>query len=184
MALLKGYLYKTWYPLRGIRFRAGPNFRVFGSLDVRGPGQVVFGKDVTVDMHVTPYTHDQEAVIEVGNHCFLNGVRLGCKERITIGDDCIVADARIIDTNFHSTRSDRWDPAAPIRTSPVHIARNVWIASSAALLPGTKIGANSVVGFGAICSGEFQSNAIIAGNPAVVVRDVEHPSIDPTEIPR
>jgi acetyltransferase-like isoleucine patch superfamily enzyme len=39
-------------------------------------------------------------------------------------------------------------------------------------LPGTRIGKNSVVGFGAVVSGEFPSDVIIAGNPAVVVKPI------------
>ncbi len=172
LALAKGWFYKTWYPLRGVRFSAGPNFRVFGSLTVHGPGSVTFGRDVVVGMHVTPYTHHRDAVIAVGDHCFLNGVRFGCMQRIEVGRDCILAEARIMDTNFHSTRADRWSADAPVTTRPIRLARNVWVAAQAGLLPGTEIGENSVVGFGAVCSGVFSADVLIAGNPAAVVRQL------------
>lgn len=172
-ALAKGQFYKTWLPLRGVRFSAGRNFQVFGRLTVRGPGTVRFGDNITVGMHVTPYTHAPDAVIDIGNHCFLNGVRFGCAARITVGDDCILAESRIMDTNFHSTRADRWSADAPVRVKPITLARNVWVAAQAGLLPGTEIGENSVVGFGAVCSGRFPANSLIAGNPAVVVRAIE-----------
>jgi len=172
-ALMKGYFYKVWLPLRGVQFSAGRNFRVSGALKVRGPGRVVFGDNVTVDMLVTPYTHSPDAVIRVGNHCFLNGARFGCRELIDVGDDCILADARLMDTNFHSTRADRHSPAAPIRTRPIILARNVWVGAQDGILPGTTIGENSVVGFGAVCSGAYPANVLIAGNPAVVVRPIE-----------
>jgi hypothetical protein len=170
IALGRGMFYKFWFPLRGIRFTAGRNFRAFGRLKLNGPGTVVFGNDVTVGMLVTPFTHHEQAVITIGDHCFLNGVRLGCALRIDIGADCILAESRIMDTNFHSTRADRWNPAAPVKTVPVIVHRNVWIAADAGILPGTEIGENSVVGLGAICSGKFPANALIAGNPAVVVK--------------
>jgi maltose O-acetyltransferase len=48
----------------------------------------------------------------------------------------------------------------------------VWIGAHAGILPGTRIGKNSVVGFGAVCSGEFPANVIIAGNPARVLRAI------------
>lgn len=174
-ALAKGYFYKLWYPLRGVRFSAGRNFRVFGKLTVHGPGTVRFGDDVVVGMHVTPYTHDRDALIEVGNHCFLNGVRFGCKQHIAVGDHGILAEARIMDTNFHSTRADRWSPYAPITTRPIAIARNVWVAVDAAILPGTSIGENSVVALGAVCAGEYPKDSLIGGNPARVIREIEHP---------
>lgn len=172
VALCKGWLLKVWYPLRGIRFSAGPNLRVFGTLTVRGPGVVEFGRDVVVEMHVTAFTHDRQATIRVENHCFLNGVRFGCQQLIEIGAFSILADCRIMDTSFHSTREDRWSPDAPVTVRPVRISRNVWIAAQAGLLPGTEIGENSVVGFGAVCSGAYPPNTLIAGNPARVVRAI------------
>lgn len=172
-ALAKGQYYKTTLPLRGVRFSAGRNLRIFGKLTVSGPGRVVFGDNVTVGMHVTPFTHHRDAEIRIGHHCFLNGTRLGCQELIQVGDYCILAESRIMDTNFHSMRADRWNPSAPIKTAPVILEENVWIAAEAGILPGTKIGRNSVVGFGSVCSGTFPSDVLITGNPAKIVRAVE-----------
>ncbi len=157
------------YPARGIRFSAGRGFRVQGRLIVRGPGRVRFGDDVRVGMTVTPWTHTADALIDVGHETFLNGTRFGCARSISIGRRCILADVSILDTNFHSTRADRHDPAAPVKVAAVALDDNVWVASGAGLLPGTRIGRNSVVGFGAVVSGDFPADVIIAGNPAVVV---------------
>ncbi len=169
---LKGWWYKLSYPARGIRFSAGRRFRVSGRLIVRGPGVVRFGDDVRVGMTVTPWTHTPEARIEVGDATYLNGTRFGCAESIHVGPRCILADASILDTNFHSTRADRHDPAAPIYVAPVVLEENVWIASGAGILPGTRIGRNSVVGFGAVVSGQFPSDWIIAGNPATKIKPI------------
>ena len=169
---LRGWWYKLSYPARGIRFSAGKRFRVTGRLIVRGPGEVRFGDRVRVGMTVTPWTHAPGARIEVGDDTFLNGTRFGCAESIRIGRRCIVADASILDTNFHSTRADRHDPAAPVRIAPVVLADNVWVAASAGILPGTQVGENSVVSFGAIVSGTFPADVIIGGNPAGIVRPI------------
>jgi acetyltransferase-like isoleucine patch superfamily enzyme len=166
--LLKGYWYKAWLPLTGRRFRAGRNFRVYGRLVVRGPGRVEFGDGVTIWGIVTPYTHSADAVISVGDETVLSGTRFGCKTGITIGRDGIIADCRIFDTDFHSIHVNRHEDDAPVRVAPVEIEDNVWVASQAALMPGTVIRENSVVGFGAVCSGGFPPNALVVGNPARV----------------
>lgn len=171
-SLAKGQWLKWWYPLRGIDFRAGRNFRVDGRLTIRGPGRVVFGDDVTIGMHVTPWTHAPDAVIEVGDGCFLNGTRFGCTERITLGDRVIVGEARILDTDYHSVRADRHSVEAPIRVRPVVLERNVWVGAAVGILPGTVVGENSVVGFGAVCSGRYPPDSVIAGNPARVVKSI------------
>ncbi len=171
-SMLRGWWYKVSYPPRGIRFSAGRNFRVTGRLVVRGPGVVRFGDHVRVGMTVTPWTHTPHARIDVGDGTYLNGTRFGCARGIHVGPRCILADASILDSNFHSTRADRHHPDAPVYVAAVTLHENVWVASGAGILPGTTIGQNYVVGFGAVVSGEFPSDVIIAGNPAVVVKPI------------
>ena len=172
LAILKGHFYKIYWPLRGRRFQAGRNFRVFGSLVVRGPGRVIFGDNVRVIQRTTPFTHGPDAVITVGNRVDLVGVRFGCKERISIGNLSQVSECRIMDTDFHSIAINRRDPSAPVRTAAITIGENVWIAPETAIMPGTSIGDNSVIAFGAICSGAVPANVIMVGNPARVAGKV------------
>jgi acetyltransferase-like isoleucine patch superfamily enzyme len=166
-ALMKGYLYRVYYRSRGIRFRAGRNLRVFGRLSIRGPGEVVFGDNVVVYGRTTPWTYDPEARIVVGDNVILEA-EFGCAREIVIGRDCIVGRCNIMDTDFHSTRADRRSAGAPVRVAPVHIGANVWIGQNAGILPGTRIGDNSVVSFGTICVREYPANVVLAGNPAKV----------------
>ena len=171
LALLRGHWYKRYYPLIGVRFRAGANFRVTGSLRVRGPGEVIFGDNVQVE-NATPFTYDVNARIVVGDNVLMGATRFGCAREIVIGRDCLLAEASIADTDFHSTHVNRRSESAPIRTVPVHIAENVWICQGATILAGTRIGKNSVVGCGAVCMREYPENVIIMGNPAKPVAPV------------
>lgn len=168
-ALLKGHFYKRWYALRGIRFRAGRNFRVYGSLSVRGPGEVIFGDDVTINGDATPWTYTREARISIGHNVMMGSARFGCMREISVGDDSIIAAVQFTDTDWHSARADRRTDAAPVRIAPVRIERNVWVGENAAILAGTTIGENSVVGFAAICMRAYPPNVTILGNPAKVV---------------
>jgi len=173
----KGHLLRWRCRLSGQRVLGGKALCVFGRLEIRGPGTVEIGDGVIIEMHVTAFTYAPDAVIRIGPHCFLNGTRFGCAMDITIGRDSILGESHIFDTDFHSTAANRWDPSATVRKRPVTIANNVWVAANAGLLPGTTIGENSVVGFGAVCSGEYPSNVIIAGNPAKVVKAIPGASI-------
>ncbi len=158
--------------VRGVRFTAGRNLRVAGRLHIKGPGRVVFGDNVLVERTVTPWTYAPDALIEVGSNTYLNGTRFGCKQLIRIGARGILGDASITDTDFHSVHVERHTAEAPVRVKPVIIEENVWLATSVGVLPGTTIGRNSVVGYGAVCSGTLPADSIIAGNPARVVRPV------------
>ena len=168
-ALAKGFWYKGWFRLRGFRFKAGRNFRVNGSLSLRGPGSVTFGDDIVINGHVTPWTQSREARIVIGNNVMLGSTRFGCVQEIIIGDDCLLASAQFTDTDFHSIRADRRTGDAPVRVAPVRLERNVWIGENAAILPGTVIGENSVVGFAAVCMRSYPANVVILGNPGKVV---------------
>ncbi|MGL4671159.1 DapH/DapD/GlmU-related protein [Cetobacterium sp.] len=55
----------------------------------------------------------------------------------------------------------------------VEIGKNVWIGSDVFILPGTKIGDNSIVGAGAVVSGIFPKNVIIMGNPGVMIKEIK-----------
>jgi acetyltransferase-like isoleucine patch superfamily enzyme len=164
--LARGWWYKVWFPLRGLRLQAGRNLRASGRLCLRGPGCLVLGDNVQIDGVVTPWTYTAEAVISIGSDSYVNGTRFGCAREIVIGCRAILADARILDTDFHSARADRHEPGAPVRVAPVHLEENVWVAAGAGILPGTTIGRNSVVAFGAVCTGAYPADVIIAGNPA------------------
>jgi acetyltransferase-like isoleucine patch superfamily enzyme len=162
-ALAKGYWCRVSCRVRGVRFEAGRNLRVFGRLSIKGPGVVRFGNDVVIDMKVTPWTY---------HGAFLNGTMFGCARSIVVGPRSIVASASISDTNFHSVNVDRHEPHAAVKVMPVRIGTNVWIAGRVGVLPGTTIGDNSVVGFGAVCAGNYPANALIGSPRATVIRQL------------
>ncbi|MFN8652029.1 MAG: acyltransferase [Gemmatimonadales bacterium] len=182
MALARGHWTRLWCRVRGVRFTAGKGLRVFGKLSIRGPGQVIFGDNVGVWETVTPWTYDRDAVITVGDNVMLGGTKFGCKKEITIGKDTIIATASLTDTDFHSIKADRRQPGAAVRVAPIVIAENVWIGQFAGILPGTRIGQNSVVSFGAICMREYPANVVIVGNPAKVAMPLPG-SGDPAPVP-
>jgi acetyltransferase-like isoleucine patch superfamily enzyme len=133
---------------------------------------VIFGDNVLVAGLTTPFTHTRDARIVVGDNVIMDAVRFGCAREILIGRDCLLARVSIMDTDFHSTRADRRSALAPVRVAPVRLGDNVWVGGDAGILPGTTIGDNSVVGFGAVCMRSFPANVIILGNPAKVAAPI------------
>jgi acetyltransferase-like isoleucine patch superfamily enzyme len=171
-ALAVGYLCRVVHRLFGRRLRAGRNLRVFGWLSVRGPGEVILGDNVVIRGRVSLWTYAPDARIVVGDYVNMAGTAFGCVREIRIGRRSILARAQIRDTDFHSLSADRWSPDAPVRVAPVHIGENVWVGDRAGILPGTRIGDNSVVSFGALCGREYPANVVILGNPAKVAAPI------------
>lgn len=179
VAYARGFWYRLYLAMRGRRFHAGRRFLVYGRLNIQGPGTVIFGDHVVIYGRVTPWTHGDDAVIRVGNDTSLEDTRFGCRSSISIGSDCILADARISDWDFHSVHANRHDPAAPIRVAPVQIEDNVWIAAGTGIMPGTHIGRDSVVSFGAVCAGRHPQGVVLVGNPARVAAKIPGASPEP-----
>lgn len=173
LAISRGWIWRrrcNW--LRG-RIRIGKGFKVVGKFRPCGPGRLTLGDNVLSNGGpgpVTPFTHTPQAELRIGNNVFLNGTRFGCSELIEVGDDCILADCRIFDTDMHSIWPNRRSDEAQVATAPVRIKRNVWVGAAAIILKGVTIGENSVVGAGAVVSQDIPANVVVAGNPARVVK--------------
>jgi serine acetyltransferase len=56
---------------------------------------------------------------------------------------------------------------------PVVIGNNVWIGDSAIVCKGVHIGDNSIIGAGAVVVKDIPANVIAAGNPAVILKNLD-----------
>jgi acetyltransferase-like isoleucine patch superfamily enzyme len=174
--LLKGHYYRFKYKVIRRDVKIGKNFRVNKKLSIRGQGKVRIGNDVYVDgtSHpVTPWTYHKEAEIWIGNNVFLNGTRFGCRQKIEIGDNCILADCRILDTDFHSANPHRRNDPDAIKSSPILIGKNVWISLDSVILRGVTIGDNSTISAKSVVYNNVPEYCIYGGNPAVLIKKVE-----------
>ena len=178
LALARGRYYKLKYRLLGRRFSAGKHFRVYNRLFVQGPGEVILGDYVLCERNVSLFTYTSKARLIVGDKVNMGGTQFGCVREIRIGSNAVLADANIMDSDFHSIFPNRRSADAPVRVRPVDIGENVWICGRVAVLAGTKVGENSVVGYAAVCARTYPANSIIVGNPAKVVGEIPK---DPSE---
>jgi acetyltransferase-like isoleucine patch superfamily enzyme len=173
--LARGWYYRAKFRLLGRSLTVGRGFRVHGPLDIRGPGSVVFGDDCTVSSTrhkpTTPWTHAKDAVIRIGDGVVLSGTRIGCQDRVEVGDYAGIADAHILDTDFHEiaiTDGPRYNThSAP---DPVVVERNAWIAAGSMIMKGVTVGENAVVGARAVVTRDVPAGTLVVGNPARVAR--------------
>ncbi|GAA4452753.1 hypothetical protein GCM10023189_16660 [Nibrella saemangeumensis] len=123
------------------------------------------------------------AVIEIGDYCYISNAVLVCAERIKLGSHVfLAAGVTIADSDFHPIQ-----PAArmadtvaisplgnhrqrpPIKSSPVEIESGVWIGFGATILKGVHIGADAVVAPGSVVISDVPAGCTVAGNPAKIV---------------
>ncbi|WP_353939028.1 DapH/DapD/GlmU-related protein [uncultured Vagococcus sp.] len=100
--------------------------------------------------------------------------------KITIGDNALIAPNVQIYTAFHPTNANERFGEISIegnfefcktQTAPVNIGDNVWIGGGAIIMPGVTIGNNVVIGAGSIVTRDIPSNKIAFGNPCKIIRD-------------
>lgn len=128
-------------------------------------------------------TRASEAVIEIGDNVGISGATIYARKKITIGENsCIGGNCKILDNDFHPIeaetriqllRDDKGGDSNLVPSNPIHIGKNCFIGCNSIILKGTVLGDNCVVGAGAIVSGKFEDNCVIAGNPARVIKRLE-----------
>src|SRR3989449_3854569 len=129
------------------RVTIGPRLLGNGRLRISGPSRVVLEADVNAWSHAEVnrlVTTRPQAVIHVGQNARLNGCTIIAADRVEVGADCVLGSCEIRDhLPYSESPEDRRRPAAP---KPVVIEPNVWIGGQVSVLPGVRIGRDSVVG--------------------------------------
>lgn len=59
-----------------------------------------------------------------------------------------------------------------VKTASITIGDDAWIGAQAVILPGVTVGHRAIVGAGAVVAGDVQSETIVAGVPARLVRNL------------
>ena len=88
---------------------------------------------------------------------------------IFIGDDCMIGPGCNLATSIHPI-SPRLRRHKLQYNKPIHIGNNVWFGAGVTVLPGVTVGDNAIVGAGSVVTKDVPSNAIVAGNPASLIR--------------
>ena len=120
--------------------------------------------------------------VSIGSHSIIeHHVRIGDGTRVhsntfipeySVLEDNAWVGPCVVVTNARYPQS----PRAKDNFQGVHIERNARIGAGAVLLPGVRIGAGALVGAGAVVTKDVPPGAVVAGNPARVikhVRDIE-----------
>ena len=123
---------------------------------------------------------DTDAVIEIGDYCYLANASLVCSARITLGSYVFVSGkVTIADSDFHpitpAARLADTIAISPIgdrhrrprvESHPVVIEDDVWIGYNATILKGVRVGSGATIAPGALVNRDVLPGEYVAGNPA------------------
>ncbi|MEN9895269.1 MAG: hypothetical protein RIR97_1121 [Pseudomonadota bacterium] len=148
---------------QGGRIRIGDDCIIHCSIDFDGPG----------------------GQVTIGDRCYIGASHLVCHKAIDIGNDVIMSwGITVVDHNSHSVEwnqrkndvalwMDGQKDWSGVKTGPVKIGDKVWIGFGATLLKGVQIGEGAVIGAQAVVTRDVPPYAVVAGNPAQIIRQME-----------
>ncbi|MEJ7832085.1 MAG: sugar O-acetyltransferase [Nocardioides sp.] len=118
----------------------------------------------------SPFHVDFGTNISIGARCFANfGLVALDVATVTIGHDVQIGPNVQLLTPTHPVeaepRRQKWEAAQPIR-----IGDNVWLGGGVIVCPGVTIGADTVVGAGAVVTRDLPAHVVAVGNPARVIK--------------
>jgi len=151
---------------------------------LKGKGTISFGKNVQIGVVSSPnfYSHytylearDERSEIIIGDNVTINNAfSVECSSKVVIENDVLIGlNCSIIDNDGHNLAIEKRSTGNP-KTAPVHIRQNVFLGSNVSILKGVTIGKNSIIGNGSVVTKDIPENVIAAGNPAKVIRNLDH----------
>jgi acetyltransferase-like isoleucine patch superfamily enzyme len=144
--------------------KLGPNVRLFGFVNL-------YGCEIGDDSKIGTFVEVQKNA-RIGKRCKISSHSFIC-EGVTIEDEVFVGhNVTFINDLFPraTTSGGALQTEADWDCKPTLVKRGASIGSSATLLCGITVGENAVVGAGSVVTKDVPANAIVAGNPARVLR--------------
>ena len=145
---------------------------------IKGPGRVEIGENCIISslagsriQLVTLFTHSSDAKITIGNNVQLIAAKISSKFAISIGNNVIIEDASILDTDFHTLDIARQTPQNEnLETCQVVIEDNVHVGARSIITKGVTVGRASCVYPGSVVHRSIPSHSSVIGNPAKLIR--------------
>jgi acetyltransferase-like isoleucine patch superfamily enzyme len=137
-------------------------WQVAGEVVFEGPARLGNGFKISVT---------EEGVVTFGPEFVLSAeCQLVCRERITFGRGCLVSwDVLVLDSDYHRISLDGDGRSSP--QAPVTLGDRVWVGARSCILKGVTLADDVVVAAGSVVTrSEDESNLLLGGNPAKVVR--------------
>ena len=160
----------------------GNNLHIEYPFHIEGHKNISIGENFRCRHHLR-----LEALTEYGNQIFNPTISIGDNvtiesnfhagaiNRISIGNGVLIASNVLITDHSHGDFSPEQLTLEPLERKlyskgEVVIGNNVWIGEDVTILAGVTIGNNVIVGAKSLVNCSFESNCVIAGVPAKVIK--------------
>ena len=119
---------------------------------------------------IPPFHTDCGKNIHIGSDVFINSnCTMQDQGGIYIGDGVFIGHNVCLLTLNHDLNPLKRGDLIP---APIHIEDRVWLGSNVTVLPGVRIGENSVVAAGAVVTRDVEANCVYGGIPAKLIKKI------------
>jgi len=160
--------------------------RVYGKINsiqpilLSGKGKISIGRNVNIGVKRSPFFYDNYSYIEartinssikIGSDVSINNnLSIISEKSIIIEDNCLIGtNCEILDSDFHDL-DPNFRLKGKVKSSPIHIRKNVFIGNNVKILKGVEIGENSVIANSSIVTRSLPSNSVCGGAPAKFIK--------------
>lgn len=174
IAIVRGKIFSYLCKHFRKNIRIGKGLRMYKKVRIRGKGKINIGKNCVVDgiigdksQYVCIDTLNPRAIITIGDNVHLYAARIMSKFQLTIGDDVLIEESGIIDTDFHSIDRSRSTPTDENSDKcQVNIGNRVCIGSRSFITKGLTIGDDVIIAPASMVRTSIKSGSFVFGNPA------------------
>lgn len=177
LAKLRGYIFTLRCGLFRPNVKIGKGLMIYKKLSIKGAGQMSLGNNCVIggapgdsSQYVTIDTHNSDAMIRIGDNACLYAARISARYEIVVGNDVLIEQSGVLDTDFHSIDKNRDAPAGENKDRcRIEIGDRVCIGTRSFIMKGVKIGNDVVVIPGSVVNTQVKAASVICGNPAKVM---------------
>lgn len=119
-----------------------------------------------------PFYCDYGFNIQIGENFYSNhNLTILDANKVTFGDNVFIGPNCGFYTAGHPIEADIRNKGLEY-AKPIVVGNNVWLGGNVIVLPGIKIGDNTVIGAGSVVTKDIPSNVVAVGNPCRVIKKI------------
>lgn len=162
--------------------QCGRDFKIYYPTILKGGKYISVGDDFVCYSNLRIEAYDKynskifSPEIQIGNNVGINyDCHIACINKVSIGNNVLMASKIFITDHYHGAIDFVSVQLAPrlrdlVSHGEVVIEDNVWIGEGVVVMPGVRIGKNSIIGANSVVTKNLPSNCVAVGAPAKVIK--------------
>lgn len=111
----------------------------------------------------------------IGDNVYFNDMcSINCREKITIGNNCLFGESVKIYDHDHIYNTQELIKDSGFHEKAIKIGNNVWIGSNSIVLRGSTIGNNVVIAAGTIVKGNIPDNVLVYNEKKINTKKINY----------